>query len=271
MPIVSDMIKRRELLYNLVARNLKIRYKNSFLGFFWTLLHPLFMIIIYMLFIGIMRFPMDLPYLITGVIPWHFLNMCIGDAINVVEGNSTLIKKTSFPRLILPLSTLSANTINLLLSLLVVGLLIPVITKVSAVLGDYHFNLGYLFPAITLHVLLVSGLSLIVAVTNVYFKDTEHIISVILMAWFFMTPIIYPLAMIQNIQNNVTSVFKQFLLQIYYLNPMLLVVGLYRKAFLGIPIPWNIFTFYSIILTVIIFSVGLLAFNRKAPCFADEM
>ena len=271
MQAITELLERRELFYNLVMRNLKIRYKNSFLGFFWTLLGPLFMIIVYMAFIGIMRFPMDLPYLITGVIPWHFLTMCTGDCINVIEGNSSLIKKTSFPRIILPLSTLSANIINFALSLFVVLVLIPGIKMVSTGIDGYSFNLGFLIPAVGLHFLLVAGLCLIIAVSNVYFKDTEHIISVSLLAWFFMSPIIYPLSMIQDIESQSSSVLKLFLLKLYYLNPMVLILSLYRKAFLNTEITWNLFALTSLVITGILFGAGLYMFNKKAPFFADEM
>jgi len=270
MRAIEDVLMKKELLQNLVLRNLKIRYKNSFFGFFWTLLNPLFMILVYMVFIGIMRFPIDLPYLITGVIPWHFLTMCISDSINVIEGNSTLIKKTAFPRLILPLSTISANTINYILSLLVVILLIPMLKWISAG-SSYQFNLIYLLPALALHLTLIAGFVLIVGVSNVYFKDTEHIISVMLMAWFFMSPIIYPLSMISEIKENSCSVLKQFFLNLYYANPMVLILSLYRKAFLNTDIIWNMFTISSLIFIILIFILGFFIFRRKEPYFADEM
>ena len=267
----KEVLERKELLYNLSARNIKIRYKNSFLGFFWTLLNPLFMILVYMIFIGLMRFPMDLPYLICGVIPWHFLTMCINDSINVIEGNSTLIKKTSFPRIILPLSTIIADTINFLLSIGVVALLIPIAGIISSPAKEYSFDLIFIFPAFILQFILVFGLSLFVATLNVYFKDTEHIVSVALMAWFFMSPIIYPLSMIDDFKAKTVSSLKQMLLEIYYLNPMVLILSLYRKAFLGTKIVFNYFSFCSIGIVIVIFLAGLLLFKMKSPFFADEM
>ncbi len=269
--MIRSLLERRELLYNLITRNLKIRYKNSFFGFFWTFLNPLFMILVYTVFIGIMRFPIDLSYLIIGVIPWHFVTMCITDSINVIEGNSTLIKKTSFPRIFLPLSTMSANTVNFILSLLVVLLLIPVIKMVSTGGESYQFNLLYLAPAILLHFILVSGISLIVGVSNVYFKDTEHIIGVSLMAWFFMSPIIYPISMIQEIVINSKSVLKQMIAELYFLNPMVLILSLYRKAFLNTEIIWNRNVCFSIMICFIFFGFGIFIFKKKEMYFADEM
>jgi lipopolysaccharide transport system permease protein len=269
MQAVSQILERRELLVNLMARNLKIRYKGSFFGFFWTLLHPVFLIAVYMAFIGLMRFPMDLSYLICGVIPWHFLTMCVGDSINVIEGNSSLIKKTSFPRLILPLSTLSANTINLVLSLVVVAALLPAIKLVSTTTETYSFNLVYLAPAVLLQIILVAGLCLFVSVSNVYFKDTEHITGVVLMAWFFLSPVIYRLEDITKLTP--ASPLKQLLLKAFFLNPMVLVLSLYRKAFLNTQVPCNLWVGLSLALTAAVFAAGWLAFRAKERYFADEM
>jgi lipopolysaccharide transport system permease protein len=267
--MASAIWERRELLLNLAKRNLKIRYKNSFFGFFWTLLNPLFMILVYMAFIGIMRFPMDLAYLIMGVIPWHFMTMCIGDCTNVIEGNANLIKKTAFPRLILPLSTLFANAVNFFFSLLVVLALIPFIKLVSTGAAAYHFNLWYLPLAVAAHFCLVAGLCLIVSVSNVYFRDTEHIISVALMAWFFMSPVIYSLEYVAQFKPH--APFQALLLKLFYLNPMVLILSLYRKAFLDTQLPWNIFVVISLFIVVLIFAAGLVFFRRQEPYFADEM
>lgn len=99
----SDIIGKREMLATLVARNLKIRYQGSALGFAWTLLNPLFMMLIYWIFIKFMKFPMDLPGLLTGILAWQFLTMCCNDSISAVAGHPNLVKKIYFPRVILPL------------------------------------------------------------------------------------------------------------------------------------------------------------------------
>ena len=124
-PLLPELLARRELVGNLVARNLKQRYKGSALGFLWSLLHPLFLVLIYLVFIRLMRFPMRLPHLLVGVMAWQFLALCAGDAAGVVLGHASLVKKTWFPRVILPLSAVLGNLVHFGLSLLVLGALLP--------------------------------------------------------------------------------------------------------------------------------------------------
>lgn len=254
MKIFKDIINRRELLWNLVIRNLKIRYKGSVLGFFWSFLDPLFMMLVYLLFIKLMRFSIDLPVLLVGVIVWQFFVMCTNDSINSISGNTNLVKKVYFPRIILPLAMATANLINFLLSAVVL-LVIFLFFKVS-----FGLTLGWLPAAVLFQFLFCLGISLIVSTSNVFFRDTEHIIGVILMTWFFMTPIIYP----------VDRVPEQYL-NLYFINPMASLVSFYRYIFLGIRLP-AVYTFYiSLAAIFVIFGLGLWIFLRFQKYFADEL
>ena len=91
--LVKEILAHRELIGILVSRNIKIRYKNSALGFLWTLLGPLFMIVIYFLFLSVMKFEIDLPSLVTGILVWQFLAMCLGDSLHAILGNANLVTK----------------------------------------------------------------------------------------------------------------------------------------------------------------------------------
>src|SRR5512145_2074978 len=126
-PLLPELFARRELIANFVVRNLKQRYKGSALGFLWSLLHPLFLVLIYLVFIRLMRFPMRLPHLLVGVMAWQFLSLCAGDAAGVVLGNASLVKKTWFPRIILPLAAVLGNLVHFLLSLGVLALVLPLL------------------------------------------------------------------------------------------------------------------------------------------------
>ena len=133
----------RDLLWILVVRNLKIRYKRSVLGFFWTFLNPVFMIIIYSIFLRILKTydagnPVYLQMIVVGIVVWQFLAMCTGDGLHAVLGNANLVKKTSFPRIILPLSTVLANLVNFLLTLPIVA--------VFLLLTKAHFGNLLLLP-----------------------------------------------------------------------------------------------------------------------------
>ncbi len=259
------LFKRRELISNLIVRTLKVRYKNSALGFLWTMINPLMMMLIYWVVIRIIaRFPIDIRFLLAGVIFWQFVAMCTSDAVNSIAGHSNLVKKTYFPRITLPISMLIANLINFLLSILVLIFLIIIISITARL--DLDFSYLWLLPLpLVLQFCLLFGLALIISSASVYFKDIQHIISVVMQALFFLTPIIYPLTMVKER-------FPRFF-PIYLLNPFTSLVTLFRKALLGdaitIPTEWSFFV--SIAFSVIIFFFGLYTFNRLEPYFADQL
>ena len=216
--LFRDIFEHRELLQILIARNLTIRYKNSALGFFWTLLGPLFLIAIYALFLAILRFEINLPNLVTGILAWQFHAMCLSDSLHAILGNSNLVTKTSFPRIILPLATVAANVVNFALSLAV---LVIYLLWVGA-----DFGALYLLPPVMItHFSLCLGLSLVLSAMNVFFRDTEHMLSVVLLAWFFLTPVIYPLDMI-------IGHYHPLMHYLFFTNPLAGLITAYRNIFL---------------------------------------
>lgn len=254
MKPLKEIINRRELLRNLIIRNLKIRYKGSVLGFFWSLLDPLFMMLVYLLFIKLMRFSIELPVLLVGVIAWQFFVMCANDSVNIITGSTNLVKKVYFPRIILPLAMVIANLVNFLLS---VGVLLVILLFFKVPLG----LVLVWFPVIVLfQFVFCLGISLILSTSNVFFRDTEHLMGVIMMTWFFLTPIIYP----------ISKVPEKFL-NLYFLNPMASLVTLYRYSFLGKEF-LQAGTFYlSLIVIIGFFIIGLLIFSKFQKYFADEL
>ncbi len=225
--LFSALIARRELISSLVGRNLKIRYKGSALGFLWSLLTPLSSILIYAVFAKLLKFGGDgyLPYLISGVIVWQFTISCVNDSLYAIAGNANLVKKVFFPRIILPLSVAFANAINYLFTILV-------LSAYLLLSGNGAFSAMYLaLVAFVLQILLCVGLTSLFSTSNVFFRDKEHIASVITQAWFFLTPIMYPM-------QFQTDVLAKFSLPVWlaYLNPMTGILELYRKAFLLKPV-----------------------------------
>lgn len=261
------IIRRRELLMNLVVRTLKVRYKSSALGFLWTLISPLAMMIIYYAFLKyiISSRGLWIDSLLTGVIFWQFIVMCTGDTPHAVSGYSNLVKRTYFPRIILPLSTVIANLINYILSLIVLFVIL-------LITGMYHGGANILWAvplAVGLQFLLVMGLGFILSGLNVFFRDVEHIVGVATMALFFLSPIIYPLSMVlEKVEEGVVA---DWIYKVYLLNPIASLVTLFRKGFLGTDLPKETTFWVSLGLCVVIFEVGILIFNRLEPYFADEL
>lgn len=253
----KEMLAHRELIGILVSRNIKIRYKNSALGFLWTLLGPLFMIVIYFLFLSVMKFEIDLPSLVTGILVWQFLSMCLGDSLNAILGNANLVTKASFPRIVLPLSTVLANAINFLLSMVVLMVYLLVVKA--------DFGMLAWFPLIALtQFALCLGMALIISSANVFFRDTEHIVSLVMMAWFFMSPIIYPIELI-------TGGFNTLIHRLYFLNPMAGIVTTYRNIFISKDfVPSSLWS-VSFIAAWVVLAVGVFIFQRAEPRFGDEL
>ncbi|MCX7591810.1 MAG: ABC transporter permease [Kiritimatiellae bacterium] len=256
--LAKDLWKYRELLLILVARNIKIRYKRSALGFFWTLLNPVLLIIIYAVFLKILRFyrsgdPLFLPTLVSGIIAWQYLAMCLGDSLHAVVGNANLVTKTSFPRIILPLSTICANLVNFLLSLVILAIYLLIV-------GIRASHLWALPIVILTHFALCLGLGLILSALNVFFRDTEHLLSVVLVAWFFLTPIIYP--------------FSQIPLRFQrpaFLNPMTGIVTAYRSIFLSTDLMAPRLAGMSMAIAWLVCLLGLFFFQMCQKRFADEL
>jgi len=259
--LLNDIYKRRELLSLLVARNLKIRYKNSVLGFFWSLLIPVFLILIYAVFARMLRFdggrPHYLQFLVIGIVCWQFLIMCLNDALNTVSGNSNLIKKTAFPRLILPLAMVSANLVNFLLTTVVLVIYLLAM----------HLPFSHLLwlPAVVLtQCALCLGLALILSAANVFFRDTEHILQILTLGWFFLTPIFYPV----ELQFTIIPATLHWLA---FLNPMSGILCSYRAVWMSDPLPPLAFVGLSFAVSWIMLGIGILFFQRVQSRFADEL
>ena len=269
---LSQIWLRRELLWILVARNIKIRYKNSVLGFFWSLLSPLLLILIYACFAAILRFnegrPSYLQFLVIGIIVWQFLSMCLNDSLYAIMGSSNLVKKTAFPRMILPLAMVLANLANFMLTWIVLFLYL--------LISGMHFQYLLLLPVVLLaQTALCLGLALCLSACNVFFRDTEHILGVGTLAWFFMTPIFYP-----------TQMQLKFLPEsgawVAFLNPMTGIMRAYRLLLMSgdlhgvagelavIPVPTS-FLWISAAVCVAVLGIGFAVFQKLQFRFGDEL
>lgn len=245
----------------LVGRNLKIRYKNSMLGFFWTLLGPLCMIAIYATFAHILRWsdmhPQFLQFLVVGIVMWQFTLMCLNDALYAIMGNANLIKKTAFPRVILPLAMVSANLVNFLLTCAVLTAYL-LIVKMS-------FGCVMCFPLVLLtQCALCLGISLIVSASNVFFRDTEHALSIVALAWFFLSPIFYPVKM-------QLEMLPDHLGWLAFLNPMTGILCSYRAIFMNNVSATMAQIGVSFAVSWVVLLIGIAVFQKAQVKFGDEL
>lgn len=183
--------KYRELLKELVIRDLKLKYRRSFLGYLWSLLNPLFMmIVIDAVFSNVFRMDIEnFPvYLITGQVIFNFFSESTNMAMTSIISNGTLIKKVNLPKYIFPISKVLSSFVNLFFSLM------AVVIVMLATRTPVHPSL-ILFPTALLYILIFCiGMGLILSVVAVYFRDLLHLYGIVLMAWTYFTPIFYPVA-----------------------------------------------------------------------------
>ena len=265
--IFRFLAARRELIASLAGRNLKIRYKGSALGFFWSLLTPLCFIAIYAVFARLLKFAGDVPeylqYLVCGIVAWQFTAGCLNDSLHAISGNANLVKKVFFPRVILPLSTALANLVNYLLTFAVLLLYL-------AVSGHARLGSAWLLPlAFAMHFSLCLGLCCLCGTSNVFLRDTEHIVGVISQAWFFATPVMYPVAF-------QLGFLPARLAWLAYLNPMTGILALYRRAIMGMPVepsgsPWCAGIAASCVVCLAVLAAGLRVLKAGDARFGDVL
>jgi ABC-2 type transport system permease protein len=186
----------RELLLSLVRKELKVKYKDSILGFAWSMLNPLFTLCIYYVVFQIIlgnNQPLFAIYLLSGLLVWNFFSNALAGAVGSVTGNSSIVKKVAFPREVLPLASVGAAAFNFLLQLVVmVGAL---------AIAQHAPSPTFLLVAVVAFVVLTffaSALAIFLAAVNVGFRDTQHLLELVLMLWFWATPITYQFMLVAN-------------------------------------------------------------------------
>jgi ABC-2 type transport system permease protein len=225
---IHELWTYRDLLRNLVVKELKVKYKDSALGFVWTLVRPLLYLLVYSVAIGIFlgagrTIPDFGVYLFTGLLAWTLFTDVVGGATGAIVSNAGLVKKVYFPRELLTFSVVGAALINALLQVVVlIGAYI--VTRQFPPVSDL-----YLVPlAVLVLVLFSTALGLILGAVNVYLRDVEYLVEVGLLLWFWMTPIVYDWTKVR--QQLVVDHDLEWLFQLYLANPMANVVLAFQRA-----------------------------------------
>lgn len=256
------LIQHRGLIKNMVIRDLKSRYVGSAMGFFWSVIHPLVLLVSYtFVFSIVLKQPLGPSagttsfaiYLFCSILPWLLFQETLARSSNVIVDHANLITKTLFPAEILPLSVLIANLVNHFIGMAIF------LTIVVVFLQKVSF-LFFLAPAYLLALLLFSlGLSWFISSVQVFLRDTAQIVSVVLTFWFWFTPIMFDEKRLQK---------WAFLMRI---NPLAEVVTAYRKCFLSFELPAlkGLLFLYGISITV--FIAGGLFFRYTKRSFADVL
>ncbi|MFV2045655.1 MAG: ABC transporter permease [Anaerolineales bacterium] len=251
-----ELIKYRELLGIWIGREIKIRYKQSFLGAAWAILQPLALMLVFTLvFSRFVQVPTDgIPYPVfsyTAVLPWTFLATAIAFGVPSLVSNMNLVTKTYFPREILPLGAIGASFVDFIVasSIFVVMLYIYDVQLTSFAL--------WVPVLLLLQILLTIGITLLASSIIVFYRDVRFIVPIALQLWLYATPIIYP-----------ASLVPESLRTLYALNPMVGIIEGYRATLLfGQPPPNSIIV--SAVVSVFLVALGYFMFKRLEPSFAD--
>ncbi len=258
MKTLTEIYQYRAMIGSLIHRELRGRYKGSVLGFAWTFLNPLLQLGVYTLvFSQIMRAGIEDYYLFlfVALIPWLFFSASISAGAGCILAQKEMVKKIYFPREVIPIAHVTSQLVNMLLTFIVVFAVLIISGK-----GVNPSALLYLPVVVLAEYLLAISLTMIVSSVTVYFRDLEHILAIVTMAWQFLTPVMYSIDMVP----------KQ-LLPIFNLNPMTPIIVAYRDILYYKQVPHINTLLHGYLVSIILLIIGWIVFGKLKRHFAEEM
>lgn len=264
----------RYLLQNLVRRDVKVRYRNSVLGVIWSLLNPLLMMLVFTLVFsrlmpneGVRSYAI---FVLVGLLPWQFFSGTMLAGTTSVTNGAHMIRKVYFPRELLPTSAMLSGLVNFLLA----GLVLLVFLFIADIgLTVYALWVPVLMAT---QMLFMLGLVLSLSTINVFYRDVMMILDVVLLAWFFLTPVVYPLEFLGTEQTILGITFDPAVIM-RWLNPMASIIDGYRTVIWGTmasdgPVSLDpVYLLRTIVTAVIIFVTGYFLFARFQHIFAEKL
>jgi len=272
----GSFVRYRELLGNLVRKELKIKYKNSALGFVWSLATPLLYLVVFSVALTSLLgqgMPEYYFFLLSGLLAWNLFSAATSASTSAIVNNSSLVTKIYFRREVLPLSAIGAALVHFLLQL-------SVLVGAMLILQHYRFwdaGLVLLPLAVIVQVLLLTGMAFVLTTANVYYRDVQHLLEIALLAWFWLTPIVYSTSLVSG-----RPTFWRF----YLLNPMAPIVLGYQRALysrvvdpetgrallVDAPVGWYAQRLgYVALLATVILAFGWMLFRKLDGRLADEL
>ncbi len=221
---LKNLWSRRELLLGLISSDIRIKYKNSTLGLFWSMLSPAFTLAVYFMVFSIFLkngIPNFVIYLFSGLVVWNMFQNSINTATGVIVDRAALVKKVSFPREILALSNVGAAVVYFVVQLVVLVIFVAALGHAPA----WRFLLILPFSFVALY-LFTSALAIVMSAVNVYLRDMKHLMEVLLQLWFWLTPVVY------SYENSIAPhLARHGLSALYFLNPVTLIVVTFQRVF----------------------------------------
>jgi lipopolysaccharide transport system permease protein len=267
MSTVSELADARELFRNLTLRELRGKYKRSVLGWGWSMINPLatmgiFTVVFHFLIrvdpdkghpSGLNSFPF---FLLCGLLPWNFLLNGMTNGMGAPLANAGLIKKVYFPREVLTASVIAAWAVQFAIELVVLMVALLFVGNVA-----FPYIPGVVL-VLVIQMFFIYGIALALGALNVYFRDVQHFIGLFSQLWFYATPVVYPLALVET-HRSIYNVYK--------LNPMVRFVGMYRNLMYDLRWPSLVDLSYVTGCAVLSVLIGRWIFLKLEPRFAEEM
>ena len=258
MTKLEEIYKYREMIVSLVQRDLKGRYKNSMLGFFWSYLNPLLQLVVYtFVFSIVMRNNIEKFYLFlfVALVPWMFFSTALNTGAGCIVHQADMVKKIYFPREILPIVNVPSGFVNMLLSFVVVFAVL--------LISGFGINLRVIWflPVVMLiEYFLTLGMVFLVSSVTVYLRDIEYMLSILTLAWQFLTPVMYSIEMV-----------PERYLTLYRLNPMTPIIEAYRSILYYKTMPNLLILLESAGFAVLFMIIGVLVFEKLQRRFVEEL
>ncbi len=265
----------RELIRNLVLRDLRTRYKGSALGYLWTQLAPLGMMLVYVLVFGFLlpsglaQFPV---FIITGLLAWNFTAEAVVGGTRSVIDSAPLVKKVYFPREVLPLTSVLSSLLNFLLSLPMMLAVMALVQLIDLGRLNFSWTFAYIPVLLIIQTVFLAGLALLLGAVAVFFRDIVHLVGIAVSIWFFLTPVIYPLSTLGD---------GLAVRMVRWLNPMASLVEFYREILYGSPVPIGQIPTPGLpalssvlrvgVTALVVFVVGYWVFQRVSKRFGEEL
>jgi ABC-2 type transport system permease protein len=285
---LRDIWLYRELLVGLTRKELRVKYKNSVLGFLWSMLNPATsLLVFYIVFQVILKsgIPYFAIYLISGILVWNLFSTALPQSTASVVTNSQIVKKVAFPREILALSSVGAALIHFFLQSVVLLVFLAVFDRGPAVA-----YLPLLIPALMALLLLTASLGVLFAAINVKLRDTAHLLEIGLTVWFWATPIVYQYRLVRDKVITSPRGFTHYLFILWRLNPVTPIVLTFQRAIYGATSPvgaggtpvavlpdhagqwWYLWQLLLVMLfSLVTLTVALKVFGRLEGNFAEDL
>ncbi len=254
----KELWQYRQMIASLVKRDLRGRYKGSVLGFLWTFINPLLQLVVYtIVFSVIMRAGIEKYYLFlfVALIPWIMFSTSVAGGCNCVLNQKDMVTKIYFPREVLPIAHVTTAMVNMLLSFIVVFIVVlfsGVSIKPMALL--------YLPLIVLIEYILSIGFAFIVSALTVFFRDLEHIMGILVMAWQYLTPVLYS---VEQVPENLWAIFS--------CNPMTPVIIAYRDILYYGRVPQLDTLVTAVVWGVVAVILGAVIFRKSQKRFAEEL